>query len=124
GDAASVLQRDAEQEDSGSARRRQARGERAAATPATPCEPTARTTGTTLLDTACWTARSGNSHPPATLPTYIGVLVSTSVVRTSHSDDERAPGSQPGRSTLPGATGSSATLGATATIGTVGVSVL
>jgi RHS repeat-associated protein len=45
------------------------------------CEATAQTSGTPLLDQACWTAKTGQSYPPASpLPQHIGVLVSTSIV--------------------------------------------
>ena len=47
------------------------------------CEPNARTTGTTLLDFGCWTAKPGTATPPATLPTYIGVIVATSIGEVS-----------------------------------------
>lgn len=48
------------------------------------CEATAHTSGTPLLDQACWTAKPGQSYPPAApLPRHIGVLVSTSVVAGS-----------------------------------------
>ncbi len=43
------------------------------------CEPGARTTGATLLDFGCWTAKPGTASPPATLPTYISVIVATSI---------------------------------------------
>jgi RHS repeat-associated protein len=51
------------------------------ATPVTICEPAARTSGSPLLDTSCWTSKPGNSSPPATLAAYIGVIVSTSIAK-------------------------------------------
>lgn len=42
------------------------------------CEPTATTTGTPRLDTACWTSKTGNSNPPPTVADFIQVIVSTS----------------------------------------------
>ncbi|MBV8201830.1 MAG: Ig-like domain-containing protein, partial [Acidobacteria bacterium] len=53
----------------------------AAMTPAAICEPTAHTSGSPLLDSSCWTSKPGNSKPPATLPAYIGVIVSTSIAK-------------------------------------------
>jgi RHS repeat-associated protein len=50
-----------------------------AATPVGICEPAAHTSGSPLLDGSCWTSKPGNSMPPATLPAYIGVIVSTSI---------------------------------------------
>jgi RHS repeat-associated protein len=47
--------------------------------PITLCEPTATTTGTPRLDTACWTSKPGNSNPPAALGDFIQVIVTTSV---------------------------------------------
>jgi RHS repeat-associated protein len=52
-----------------------------AATPVGICEPAARTSGSPLLDSSCWTSKPGNSKPPATLPAYIGVIVSTSIAK-------------------------------------------
>jgi RHS repeat-associated protein len=52
-----------------------------AATPVALCEPTARTTGSPLLDASCWTSKPGNSAPPSTLQAYIGVIVSTSIAK-------------------------------------------
>jgi len=42
------------------------------------CEPTATTTGTPRLDPSCWTSKTGNSNPPATVADFIQVIVSTS----------------------------------------------
>jgi RHS repeat-associated protein len=47
------------------------------------CEPSSRTTGATLLDFGCWTAKPGTASPPATLPTYISVIVATSIGEVS-----------------------------------------
>ena len=47
------------------------------------CEPSARTTGATILDFGCWTAKPATASPPATLPTYISVLVATSIGEVS-----------------------------------------
>ena len=52
-----------------------------AATPVGICEPTAHTSGSPLLDASCWTSKPGNSKPPATLPAYVGVIVSTSIAK-------------------------------------------
>jgi RHS repeat-associated protein len=52
-----------------------------AATPVALCEPTAHTSGSPQLDASCWTSKPGNSQPPATLPAYIGVIVSTSIAK-------------------------------------------
>jgi RHS repeat-associated protein len=49
------------------------------------CEPTAHTSGSPLLDTSCWTSKPGNSKPPSTLSTYIGVIVSTSIAKQGSS---------------------------------------
>jgi hypothetical protein len=45
------------------------------------CEPTAHTSGSPLLDNSCWMSKPGNSKPPATLSSYIGVIVSTSIAK-------------------------------------------
>ncbi|HET9210780.1 MAG TPA: RHS repeat-associated core domain-containing protein, partial [Thermoanaerobaculia bacterium] len=42
------------------------------------CEPTATTTGTPRLDPSCWTSKTGNSNPPATVADFIQVIVATS----------------------------------------------
>ncbi len=52
-----------------------------AASPIAICEPTAHTSGSPQLDSSCWTSKPGNSTPPATLPAYIGVIVSTSIAK-------------------------------------------
>jgi hypothetical protein len=52
-----------------------------AAMPVGICEPSAHTSGSPLLDASCWTSKPGNSMPPATLPAYIGVIVSTSIAK-------------------------------------------
>ncbi|MEA2695148.1 MAG: type secretion system secreted protein VgrG, partial [Acidobacteriota bacterium] len=52
------------------------------ASPIVPCEPTAHSTGTPPLDAGCWTAKPGNSSPPATIGTYIGAIVSTSIAKS------------------------------------------
>jgi RHS repeat-associated protein len=51
-------------------------------TPISLCEPTTHTTGTPLLDANCWTSKPGNSSPPATIGTYIGAIVSTSLAKS------------------------------------------
>jgi RHS repeat-associated protein len=51
------------------------------ATPIAICEPAARTSGSPLLDSSCWTSKPGNSQPPPTLPAFIGVIVSTSIAK-------------------------------------------
>ncbi len=45
------------------------------------CQPAARTRGTPLLTPGCWASKAGNSSPPATLPEYVGVLVTTAVAK-------------------------------------------
>jgi RHS repeat-associated protein len=52
------------------------------ASPIVPCEPTAHSTGTPQLDAGCWTAKPGNSSPPATIGSYIGAIVSTSIAKS------------------------------------------
>jgi hypothetical protein len=52
-----------------------------AGTPVGICEPTAHTSGSPQLDASCWTSKPGNSKPPATLPAYIVVIVSTSIAK-------------------------------------------
>jgi RHS repeat-associated protein len=54
-------------------------------TPLAVCEPTARTSGSPQLDSSCWTSKPGNSKPPATLSSYIGVIVSTSIAKQGSS---------------------------------------
>ena len=43
------------------------------------CEAGSHASSAPVLDQGCWSTKGGNSFPPASLPTYIGVLVSTAV---------------------------------------------
>jgi RHS repeat-associated protein/uncharacterized repeat protein (TIGR01451 family) len=43
------------------------------------CQPTARPGGTPALTQGCWSSKGGQSGPPATLPEYIGVLISNAM---------------------------------------------
>ncbi|HVO71930.1 MAG TPA: CARDB domain-containing protein, partial [Aggregatilineaceae bacterium] len=45
------------------------------------CEPLAAT-GQQSLTNQCWTAKPGNSSPPATVPAYIEVIVSTAITKS------------------------------------------
>jgi uncharacterized repeat protein (TIGR01451 family) len=46
------------------------------------CQPGASSTGTPQLDESCWITKPGNSSPPETLAPVIGVVVSTSIVKS------------------------------------------
>lgn len=43
------------------------------------CESTRQTTTNPPLDQSCWNSKSGQSFPPASVPAYIGAIVSTSI---------------------------------------------
>jgi RHS repeat-associated protein len=43
------------------------------------CQVNVRTTGAPPLNDSCWSTKPGQSFPPETIPTYIGVIVSTSI---------------------------------------------
>lgn len=43
------------------------------------CEAGAHTGRAPLLDNKCWSTKPGNSNPPATVPAYIGVIVSNAI---------------------------------------------
>lgn len=45
------------------------------------CQPMARTEGEPRLDPACWSSKGGQVSPPASLPEYIGVLVTNSIAK-------------------------------------------
>ena len=43
------------------------------------CQENARVSGAPRLELGCWDSKTGNSFPPAQLPPYIGVLVSSAI---------------------------------------------
>ncbi len=45
------------------------------------CQPDASLQGTPRLTQGCWGSKTGQSSPPARLPEYIGVLVSTAIAK-------------------------------------------
>jgi RHS repeat-associated protein len=50
------------------------------------CQSDARTHGTPRLTDSCWSTKPGQSFPPTTIPTYIGVIVSTSIDKSGPRD--------------------------------------
>lgn len=45
------------------------------------CQPTARPSGVPQLTSECWSSGGGETSPPASLPEYIGVLVTDAIVK-------------------------------------------
>ncbi len=50
------------------------------------CQPNARTGGTPQLTDSCWSTKPGQSFPPQSLPSYIGVIVTTSMDKSGARD--------------------------------------